>query len=150
VNTDGNRIAAGQIASLEHLVIEPKKVTTITVVRIPQDAAPGASSLVYRVTRMATSRRDVDPDYRRWIPPSGRSSSFRCLITISNHDGAAAGASADKEPRRYLHDLVPLYPQRSGKGLRPSLCIATCPPSEAYAVFSAVINLSCTIMHSRS
>ena len=32
----------------------------------------------------------------------------------------------DKEPRRHLYDLVPLYPQRSGKGLRPGLCIATC------------------------
>ena len=31
-----------------------------------------------------------------------------------------------KEPRRYLYDLVSLYPQRSGKGLRPGLCIATC------------------------
>jgi geranylgeranyl diphosphate synthase type II len=32
----------------------------------------------------------------------------------------------DKEPRRYLYDLVPAYPSRSGKGLRPALCIATC------------------------
>jgi geranylgeranyl diphosphate synthase type II len=32
----------------------------------------------------------------------------------------------DKEPHRYLYDLVPLYPQRTGKGLRPALCIATC------------------------
>ena len=32
----------------------------------------------------------------------------------------------DKEPRRHLYDLVSLYPQRSGKGLRPALCIATC------------------------
>jgi geranylgeranyl diphosphate synthase type II len=31
-----------------------------------------------------------------------------------------------KEPRRYLYDLVPLYPRRSGKGFRPGLCIATC------------------------
>ena len=31
-----------------------------------------------------------------------------------------------REPRRHLYDLVPLYPQRSGKGLRPSLCLATC------------------------
>jgi geranylgeranyl diphosphate synthase type II len=31
-----------------------------------------------------------------------------------------------KEPRRYLYDLVPLYPTRAGKGLRPGLCIATC------------------------
>jgi geranylgeranyl diphosphate synthase, type II len=31
-----------------------------------------------------------------------------------------------KEPRRHLYDLVPLYPQRSGKGLRPGLCLATC------------------------
>lgn len=32
----------------------------------------------------------------------------------------------DKEPRRYLYDLVPTYPNRTGKGLRPGLCIATC------------------------
>jgi geranylgeranyl diphosphate synthase type II len=31
-----------------------------------------------------------------------------------------------REPRRYLYDLVPLYPQRAGKGFRPGLCIATC------------------------
>ena len=32
----------------------------------------------------------------------------------------------DKEPRQYLYDLVPSYPHRAGKGLRPGLCIATC------------------------
>jgi geranylgeranyl diphosphate synthase type II len=32
----------------------------------------------------------------------------------------------DKEPRRYLWDLVPSYPLRPGKGLRPALCLATC------------------------
>ena len=32
----------------------------------------------------------------------------------------------DKEPRRYLYDLIPSYPNRTGKGLRPGLCIATC------------------------
>ncbi len=31
-----------------------------------------------------------------------------------------------KEPRKYLYDLVPVYPNRGGKGLRPALCIATC------------------------
>jgi geranylgeranyl diphosphate synthase, type II len=31
-----------------------------------------------------------------------------------------------KEPRKYLYDLVPIYPKRGGKGLRPALCIATC------------------------
>lgn len=30
------------------------------------------------------------------------------------------------EPRRYLYDLVPLYPRRAGKGLRCGLCLATC------------------------
>jgi geranylgeranyl diphosphate synthase, type II len=30
------------------------------------------------------------------------------------------------EPRQYLYDLIPIYPQRGGKGLRPGLCIATC------------------------
>jgi len=31
-----------------------------------------------------------------------------------------------KEPRKYLYDLLPVYPNRGGKGLRPALCIATC------------------------
>jgi len=31
-----------------------------------------------------------------------------------------------KEPHKYLYDLVPVYPIRGGKGLRPALCIATC------------------------
>ena len=31
-----------------------------------------------------------------------------------------------REPKRYLYDLVPVYPQRSGKGFRPGLCISTC------------------------
>lgn len=30
------------------------------------------------------------------------------------------------EPRHYLYDLLPLYPLRSGKGLRPALCMAAC------------------------
>ena len=30
------------------------------------------------------------------------------------------------EPRRHLYDLVPSYPSRPGKGLRPALCIGTC------------------------
>src|SRR5687768_238333 len=32
----------------------------------------------------------------------------------------------DKEPRKYLYQLVGDYPQRGGKGFRPGLCIATC------------------------
>lgn len=35
------------------------------------------------------------------------------------------GYFPQKEPREYLYDLIPSYPERSGKGLRPSLCIAT-------------------------
>jgi geranylgeranyl diphosphate synthase type II len=31
-----------------------------------------------------------------------------------------------QEPARYLYELLPLYPQRGGKGLRPSLCLAAC------------------------
>jgi geranylgeranyl diphosphate synthase type II len=30
------------------------------------------------------------------------------------------------EPRRYLYDLVPVYPRRAGKGLRCGLTMATC------------------------
>jgi len=32
----------------------------------------------------------------------------------------------DREPRRHLYDLIPSYPTRPGKGLRPGLCIASC------------------------
>ena len=32
----------------------------------------------------------------------------------------------DHEPVAHLYDLVPDYPTRPGKGLRPALCIATC------------------------
>ena len=32
----------------------------------------------------------------------------------------------DKEPRKYLYDLVHDYPNRGGKGFRPGLCIAAC------------------------
>ncbi len=32
----------------------------------------------------------------------------------------------DKEPRKYLYDLVAEYPNRGGKGFRPGLCIAAC------------------------
>ena len=33
---------------------------------------------------------------------------------------------AKEQPRRYLYDLIPSYPKRGGKGLRPALCIASC------------------------
>jgi len=39
---------------------------------------------------------------------------------------AMFGSIPTKEPRKYLYDLVPAYPKRAGKGLRPGLCIATC------------------------
>ena len=32
----------------------------------------------------------------------------------------------NKEPSKYLYNLIPDYPNRGGKGLRPALCIATC------------------------
>lgn len=32
----------------------------------------------------------------------------------------------EREPRKYLYDLVTIYPKRAGKGFRPSLCLATC------------------------
>jgi geranylgeranyl diphosphate synthase type II len=35
-------------------------------------------------------------------------------------------AIPDREPKKYLYDLVTIYPGRSGKGFRPSLCLSTC------------------------
>lgn len=31
-----------------------------------------------------------------------------------------------KEPKHYLYEIIPKYPERGGKGLRPGICIATC------------------------
>jgi geranylgeranyl diphosphate synthase type II len=39
---------------------------------------------------------------------------------------ALVGYLPDREPRRYLYDLVADYPTRPGKALRPALCLATC------------------------
>lgn len=47
----------------------------------------------------------------------------------------------DKEPKKYLYDLVADYPNRGGKGFRPGLCIASCKAfggSKKEAKFSAV------------
>jgi geranylgeranyl diphosphate synthase, type II len=35
------------------------------------------------------------------------------------------GYLPEREPRRYLYDLLAEYPRRGGRGFRPSLCIAT-------------------------
>lgn len=32
----------------------------------------------------------------------------------------------DKDPSRYLYSLLPDYPTRTGKGVRPALCLASC------------------------
>ena len=32
----------------------------------------------------------------------------------------------DREPKKYLYELVTVYPNRSGKGFRPSLCLSSC------------------------
>jgi geranylgeranyl diphosphate synthase type II len=32
----------------------------------------------------------------------------------------------DKDPKKYLYDLIADYPRRGGKGFRPGLCIAAC------------------------
>ncbi len=47
----------------------------------------------------------------------------------------------DKEPRKYLYDLITDYPNRGGKGFRPGLCISTCKAfggSANQALYSAV------------
>ena len=50
-----------------------------------------------------------------------------CLAEYKNLTMSALLAALPKtEPRRYLYDLVPLYPKRAGKGLRCGLTMATC------------------------
>ncbi|MGN6511004.1 MAG: polyprenyl synthetase family protein [Chitinophaga sp.] len=36
------------------------------------------------------------------------------------------GIIPDREPKKYLYDLVSMYPKRGGKGFRPGLCLAAC------------------------
>jgi len=55
------------------------------------------------------------------IDVEGTLETYRHLV-----DEGIQGYLPDKEPRQYLYDLVPEYPRRAGKGLRPSLCIAAC------------------------
>jgi geranylgeranyl diphosphate synthase type II len=73
------------------------------------------------------------PRARRRRRPTGRASKTRftlveeCLaeykrLTMS----ALLAALPTTEPRRYLYDLVPIYPKRAGKGLRCGLTMATC------------------------
>ena len=51
----------------------------------------------------------------------------RCLAEYKSVTIEALLANLPQtEPRRHLYDLVPQYPLRSGKGLRPGLCMATC------------------------
>jgi geranylgeranyl diphosphate synthase, type II len=52
---------------------------------------------------------------------SARLQPFRDLIVPYLRDTAP-----DREPRRYLYDLIDGHLARSGKGLRPALAIATC------------------------
>lgn len=54
---------------------------------------------------------------------------------------ALLAAIPDREPKKYLYDLIPDYPTRGGKGFRPSLCLSTCQlygGSETEAIRSAV------------
>lgn len=47
----------------------------------------------------------------------------------------------DREPKKYLYDLVGQYPQRGGKGFRPGLCLASCSifgGKDSHAINSAV------------
>ncbi len=57
-------------------------------------------------------------------------SSASLVSTILNEYGQVTRAAlqdylVEREPRRYLYDLVTDYPRRGGKMMRPSLCIAT-------------------------
>jgi geranylgeranyl diphosphate synthase, type II len=36
------------------------------------------------------------------------------------------GADQERQPKRFLYDLIDDHLSRAGKGLRPALCIATC------------------------
>ena len=38
--------------------------------------------------------------------------------------GHLVSAIPDREPRKYLYDLVTMYPKRGGKGFRPGLCLS--------------------------
>jgi geranylgeranyl diphosphate synthase, type II len=60
---------------------------------------------------------------RPWVPNRTRQ------LIDELHERAlreALTSIPSREPRKYLYDLLPEYPMRPGKGLRPVLCMATC------------------------
>jgi geranylgeranyl diphosphate synthase type II len=65
--------------------------------------------------RTSTRRRQVPHDIRQQIDRL-RDRALRSVMLSLPSD----------EPRQYLYDLLPQYPTRGGKGLRPVLCMASC------------------------
>lgn len=53
----------------------------------------------------------------------------------------------NKEPRRYLYDLVADYPQRGGKMMRPSICIASCKALGGTAEDALLCAVSLELLH---
>lgn len=60
-------------------------------------------------------RLQIQPDTRRFIDHLQARARAELLSSLPTG-----------EPRDYLYDLLPSYPERSGKGLRPLLCLAAC------------------------
>lgn len=62
--------------------------------------------------------------------PSAPASPRRVQHTLKRYSNLTRQALLaylpDDEPSRYLYGLLPDYPLRPGKGLRPALCLATC------------------------
>jgi geranylgeranyl diphosphate synthase, type II len=63
----------------------------------------------------AGARRRVSSDTRRLIVRLQERALRAVMLNLPSD-----------EPRQYLYDLLPQYPLRTGKGLRPVLCMAAC------------------------
>jgi|HubBroStandDraft_1064217.scaffolds.fasta_scaffold23324_4 geranylgeranyl diphosphate synthase type II len=79
-------------------------------------------------------RLRIPPDTRRLIAQLQARAQRAVLLSLPSG-----------EPRHYLYDILPNYPVRSGKGLRPVLCLAACQAYggsyEAALPFAAAIEL---------
>ena len=64
----------------------------------------------------AAARRSRVPDRTRQLVDELHERALRSALT----------SLPAREPRRHLYDLLPEYPKRPGKGLRPVLCMAAC------------------------
>lgn len=96
--------------------------------RYPEDADKAGDAMGDTVFRPSRSLWDGRHSNSWWDPQTVLDGDLqeimeRCKMLVA---GELSRVIPDREPKPYLYDLMRDYPSREGKGLRPTLVIATC------------------------